>query len=59
MLLNPCQAFEPHEPHVTLVEYDMCSPLLFPHTLDFRKVAPKIDGVTDELLERLIEVLGI
>ena len=22
MLLNLCQAFEPHEPHVTLVEYD-------------------------------------
>jgi hypothetical protein len=24
--------FEPHEPHVTLIEYDMCSPLLFSHT---------------------------
>ena len=23
MLLNMCQAFEPHEPHVTLVEYEM------------------------------------
>jgi hypothetical protein len=23
MLLNQCHAFEPHEPHVTLVEYEM------------------------------------
>jgi hypothetical protein len=23
MLINQCYAFEPHEPHVTLVEYEM------------------------------------
>jgi hypothetical protein len=23
MLINLCYAFEPHEPHVTLVEYEM------------------------------------
>jgi hypothetical protein len=23
MLINQCHAFEPHEPHVTLVEYEM------------------------------------
>jgi hypothetical protein len=23
MLINKCHAFEPHEPHVTLVEYEM------------------------------------
>jgi len=23
MQLNPCLAFEPHEPHVTLVKYEM------------------------------------
>ena len=32
MLLNLCQAIEPHEPHVTLVEYEM--PLVYFHYLD-------------------------
>jgi hypothetical protein len=34
-----------------LVEYDMCSPLLFPHTPDFRKIAPNIDGMMEEFPE--------
>jgi hypothetical protein len=29
---NQCQLFEPHEPLAILVEYDMCSSLLFPYT---------------------------
>jgi len=32
MQLNQCQLFEPHEPLVILVEYDMCSLLQFPNT---------------------------
>ena len=30
MQSNQCQLFEPHEPLVILVEYDMCSLLQFP-----------------------------
>jgi hypothetical protein len=29
MQLNQCQPFEPHEPHVILVEYDMYLRLLY------------------------------
>ena len=32
MQSNQCQLFEPHEPLVMLVEYDMCSLLQFPNT---------------------------
>jgi len=32
MQLNQCQLFEPHEPLVILVEYDMCSLSQFPNT---------------------------
>ena len=32
MQLNQCQLIEPHEPLVILVEYDMCSLLLFHNT---------------------------
>ena len=34
MQSNQCQLFEPHEPLVILVEYDMCSLLQFPNTSD-------------------------
>jgi len=32
MQLNQCQLFEPDEPLVILVEYDMCLLLQFPNT---------------------------
>ena len=32
MQLNWWQLFEPHEPLVILIEYDMCSVLQFSHT---------------------------
>ena len=32
MQSNQCQLFEPHEPFVILVEYDMCSLLQFSNT---------------------------
>jgi len=32
MQSNQCQLFEPHEPLVILVEYDMCSLLQFRNT---------------------------
>ena len=35
MQSNQCQLFEPHEPLVILVEYDMCSLLQFPNTLGY------------------------
>ena len=35
MQSNQCQLIEPHEPLVILVEYDMCSLLLFDNTLGY------------------------
>ena len=32
MQSNQCQLFEPHEPLIILVEYDMCLLLQFPNT---------------------------
>ena len=34
MQLNQCLPFEPHEPHVILVEYDMYLTLVYFHYLD-------------------------
>ena len=34
MMLNLCQTFEPHEPHVTLVEYDTYLRLFIFYYLD-------------------------
>jgi len=37
MQSNQCQLFEPHEPLVILIEYDMCSLLQFPNTSGYAK----------------------
>jgi len=38
MQSNQCQLFEPHEPLVILVEYDMCSLLQFSNTPGYAMV---------------------
>ena len=58
MQSNQCQLFEPHEPLVILVEYDMCSLLQFPPHLriSFGLVINQSVGSCGEKLIPKVEV---
>jgi len=57
MHLNQCQLFEPHEPLVILVEYDMCPLLQFPPHLR-RSFGLVINQSVGSYREKLIPEVG-
>ena len=66
MQSNQCQLFEPHEPLVILVEYDMCSLLQFPNTSGYDNEDdeytdysyPDVANTLNEMYNKLISKYG-